>query len=207
MKEKKRPMNYSKVYTEEEIRFMEENTSLSYEAIAKKLGRPVSGVRMKMIQLGLADMHVEMGTYSASALAEVIGVSHETVRRWILTKGLSAIKKARYYKVKNRNKDWYIRPEDFWKWAEKHKDFVDFTKIERNALPPEPAWVEEERRKQYGKPPKQKIWTPEEDQRLLYYYYEKGYTQREVAEKLGRTPSSVEKRLARLRARILTSPK
>lgn len=195
-----KPRNAGKTYSEEEL---EEAAQLSathtLEAIAKRLGRPVQGLRVKLIEAGTLSMHEESGTYSAKALGEIIGVSHETVRRWINKNELPASKKSRRQGTERRNMHYHISPDDFWSWASDNRDLIAFNKLERNALPPEPAWVAEERRRQYGQPPKQKMWTVEEDRRLLNYYHGQGLRQREIAALLNRTEPSVEKRLKRLR--------
>lgn len=186
-------------YTEEENDFIEEHApTRTIQWIAQQLNRPIHGLRAHMIKLGVGDLHMESGTYSASALAEAIGVSHETVRRWVNEKGLVGRKKSRYTGVNRRNMHYHIAAEDFWRWAAKNKDLVEFNKFEKNALPPEPNWVQEERKKQFYNPPKQRIWTPEEDERAWELYY-KGLKQREIAEEMGRTQNSVERRLKRLR--------
>lgn len=194
-----RPANYSCIYSVEEDTFIEEHAgTYTIQWIAKKMGRPIHGLRVHMIDMGVMDLHGELGTYSAKALAEAIGVSAEAVRRWVMTKELPAIKKSRYTGVDRKDMHYHITAEDFWKWAEKHKDFIEFNKIKLNALPPEPEWVMEERRKQFYKPAKQKPWTLEED-KLAWNLYYSGVTQREIAERMKRTQSSVEKRLKRLR--------
>lgn len=196
-----RPKNFSRIYSEEENDFIEAHAGVrSIQWIADKLGRPLHGLRVHMIELGVGGLHFEAGTYSAKALAEIIGVSHEAVRRWVTTKGLPARKKSRYTGVNRKNMHHHITAEDFWKWAESHKDFIEFNKIEVDSLPPEPEWVMEERKKQFYKPAKQKIWTEEEDEQVWKLYYS-GVKQREIADIMGRTQNSVEKRLKRLRER------
>jgi len=193
-------LTMARLWTEEENDFIEAHAGArSIQWIAEKLNRPIHGLRVQMIKLGVGDLHVEAGTLSASALSQIIGVSYEAIRRWIVDKSLPAKKKSRYTGVDRANMHYHISPDDFWRWAAKHKSFVEFNKIEPDSLPPEPSWVAEERRKQYNKPAKQKIWTTEEDVTLLNYYYKDGLKQREIAVKLNRTQSSVEKRLKRLR--------
>jgi len=190
----------AKRWTEEEDHFIEEHIGAhTVQWISAKLGRTLFAVRKRMCDLQVQNLHEEAGTLSASALADAIGVSYETTRRWILEKDLPAVKKARYTGVNRRYMHYHVVPEDFWTWAFKHKHLIQFNKIEPQALPPEPAWVEEERKKQFRKPVKQKIWTPEEDATLLDYCYKQGLKQREIAIKLNRTQSSIEKRLKRLR--------
>lgn len=38
--------------------------------------------------------------------------------------------------------------DEFWKWAEQHRSFIDFSKLEPLALGKEPDWVPEQRKKE-----------------------------------------------------------
>jgi biotin operon repressor len=186
-------------YTDEELEYIQEAAgSASLDHIAKKLDRSKDSVWQKMVELGCSDFHMEAGTYTANAFAELVGVSQETVRRWI-RKGLPAVKKARQRGVDARYHRYHIEVPRFWKWAEENKDIIEFNKIEPDLLAPEPEWVMIERRKQYYKPAKQKIWTTGEDKTLLRLCYGEGLKHREIAERMGRTQNSIEKRLKRLR--------
>lgn len=42
-----------------------------------------------------------------------------------------------------------IRIDDFWKWAEKHQDLLDFSNYELNMLGAEPSWVPVKRRRDF----------------------------------------------------------
>lgn len=187
-------------WTKEEDEFIEIHAAhKTLEWMAKKLHRTPDGLRVHMIDIGIGDLHMEKGTYSAKALSEIIGTSHETVRRWIQDKGLPAVKTSRYVQVERRHMRYHITPEDFWRWAEKNRDLVEFNRIEPHSLPPEPQWLAEERKKQFYRPAKQKTWEPEEDQRLLRYYYVEAVRQIDIAKEMGRSLNSIEKRLKRLR--------
>lgn len=187
-------------YTEEEINYIQEAAgTVTIDGIAKKLRRSKMAIKKKMEDLGCGNQHYEAGTYSCYSLGEIIGVAPETVKRWISHKGLPAVRRAKHRQSDKRYIAFHIIPEDFWKWAEEHKNIVEFNKIERNALLPEPDWVEEERKIQYHKPPRFKPWTKSQELQLMTYYYKDGLTQREIAEKMNRTLNSIERRLGILR--------
>ena len=190
---------FSYIYTDEEDAFIENHAaSRKIEWIAEQLGRPVHGLRVHMIELGISSLHEEAGTYSAKMLGELIGVSYETIRRWIRLKKLPARKRSRYRDTAPEHMHYHISVDDFWEWAEKYKDLVEFHKFDSHALPPEPSWVEVERKKQRKKPPKQQTWTLEQDKEVWRLYYS-GMKQKDIAERMNRTQNSIDKRLKRLR--------
>jgi hypothetical protein len=195
---KKRPENFGRTYSAEELSFIEDNSERKLAWIARQLNRPVDGIRVQMIKMGLGDFNQEAGTYTASGLGRIIGVSATTVARWIEQKGLRGKKRTRFSGVSQTNIWYHITIEDFWKWAFKHQDLVDFTKIEIDSLPPEPEWVEPVRRVQFTKGPKQKLYTTDEDSRL-WSCYMMGMKQKDIATTLGRSLSSIERRLKILR--------
>ena len=45
-----------------------------------------------------------------------------------------------------------IDPVEFWKWAETHKDVINWKKYERGTLFPEPSWINYEWKINHGKP-------------------------------------------------------
>lgn len=188
-------------YTDEENDIISELSGyVSVEAIAKRLGRNPKGLRQQMLKLGCLDLHSELCSMSASELARQTNVSVEKVRRWINQHGL---KTQRHRRSKNTTMPHHhIRADVFWKWAKENTHLVQFTDIERNAIIPEPEWVQEERNKEIreglnkrrlGNP-----WTDEESDRL-WKLYMKGVTQKEISSILNRPTSSIEKRLAKLR--------
>lgn len=187
-------------WTKEEDEFIGMHAaSRPIDWIAKRLNRTPNALRVHMIAIGVGDLHMEKGTYSAKALGEIVGVSHETVRRWILDKGLPAVKMTRHSNVPTERMRYHIDPDDFWRWANDNRKLIDFNRIEPRSIPPEPDWVNDERRRQFTLPARQKIWEPEEDQRLIRYYYTEALSQTDIAQEMGRTLRSIEKRLKRLR--------
>ncbi|WP_205003579.1 sigma-70 family RNA polymerase sigma factor [Scopulibacillus daqui] len=94
-----------------------------------------------------------------------------------------------------------IKVEAFWEWAEKNKNLIDFRKIPKNILVPEPKWVDEQRRIDFKNRPskRQRHWTSKEDDRLWQLFYIHQYTIKEIAEMMGRSKGSICGRIHRLR--------
>ena len=93
--------------------------------------------------------------------------------------------------------------EEFWNWAEKNKDLLDFSKFEKNSLGLEPSWVPEKRRHDFEKSQKyiKTPWTPAEDKRLLYLVSKQQYTYDELSKMLRRTNGAIQRRLFDLGAK------
>ena len=79
--------------------------------------------------------------------------------------------------------------ENFWKWAEQHKDIINWSRYDCMTLALEPAWVRCEKFS-YDRPNKGKYWT---DMEINYAksMLRRGMSYREVAKELGRTQSGV----------------
>lgn len=179
----------------DEIVYLEEHIGVyKIETIAKKMGRSLNSVVMKINRLGLANTKKQTGLITIGELARHLKVDRNTVKGWVQNHELPCTKKITRY-----NKRFYfIDPLDFWKWAEVHKDKVQFSKIEPRVLLPEPDWVEKERQKdlQTDKKRVYKNWTTEEDKRLLELR-NKGLTYKEIGKIMNRSAYSVEHRYKR----------
>lgn len=184
-----------KYWTEEETTYLKEhigNTKIS--TIAKNIDRSETAVILKMKRLGIGNTKEHTGLMTSGELAKILDVDRTTIRGWIERHGLP-IKK----KIPRTEKTFrFVDNEEFWSWANQHKDKVDFSKIERNSIPPEPEWVESLRfdNKIYQKK-SYKQWTTKEDRRLIEFLNE-GKPKRKIAEELGRTVISVERRATSL---------
>ena len=96
--------------------------------------------------------------------------------------------------IKNTFKIVYL--DEFWKWAEKNRSFLDFSKMEPLTLGKEPAWVNEQRKKDYKSNALQRKdrWTPYEDDKLRYLLKQQKYGYAEVAEILYRSEGAIQRR-------------
>jgi len=89
--------------------------------------------------------------------------------------------------------------EEFWTWAERNQDILDFSRFEENALGMEPAWGKEKRkidqRNRLMSTPKKCRWTVQEDA-LLTAMCEAGcYTHEDLQHAFQRTSSSIRRRI------------
>src|SRR5690625_3118197 len=100
---------------------------MKIETIAKKLGRTVNAVEIRLGRLGISNTKLESGKITAAELARCCGVdNHVITRTWIPKKGLPAVRRVTRYK----RKYWLIDVKEFWKWAEQNKDLIDFSRID-----------------------------------------------------------------------------
>lgn len=186
-----------KHWTTEEEDFLKEKVgTLSFHALAKRLGRSVDTIEVRIRRLGLDNTKLLSGKLTANELATALNIDNHTIYRWIDNHGLKAVRKVTRQSAKFN----LISVEDFWKWAKQNKEKINFYKIDPLLLLPEPEWVKEERKRDYHHIPKRQAakWTEYEDKRMLEMV-KGGYTQKEIGQALGRSENSVQRRLSRLR--------
>lgn len=166
----------------------------SFPVMAKRLGRSINAIKIMAGRLNLPRM-LDCGNYvTFSALLEAIGQHHNysfCVSRWT-DRGLP-IKKQRVNTTSFRTVD----IDDFWLWAEKNKDAVDFSRFEPGNLGKEPDWVAEKRRAdqlkilQFKKTP----WTKMEDEELVRLLNQFKYSYIDISAKLQRTEGAIKRRV------------
>ncbi|MDF2605955.1 MAG: hypothetical protein K0S34_145 [Bacillales bacterium] len=164
-------------------------------SIAKRINRTPIGLEMKINRLGLANTKSFTGMMTAGELANILKIERNTVIGWINRHGLQAKQKI----TRHKRKFTFIDIETFWVWASFNRERIDFSKLIPNSLPPEPNWVHDERNakktlKIY------KCWTTNEVKILIELAEKKTF--KEIANLLGRTPYSVEKKYSRIRAEV-----
>lgn len=191
-----------KVWIPEEIEYLSENVGLQkISTIAKNMNRSYESVRVKMTRLGLSNTKLQLGYCTAGELANFLKVDRSTIRLWMEEHALPYKKKA----TREEKSFYFIEPSDFWKWAEQHKEKVQFLAIEEQVLLPEPTWVEEERKNervhQLNKKRSYHIWTSQEDKKLIALRSE-CLTFNVIAVKMNRTPTSVRNRYKRITSQI-----
>ena len=73
-----------------------------------------------------------MTSFLQKLLSTLLRTEIRSVKRWIIKIWIT---------IKERNHGthytYYIDAEDFWKWAEKHKDTINWSKYELKSLVPE----------------------------------------------------------------------
>lgn len=171
-------------WTNEEVRYLErcyERTSA--DAIAKKLNRTVASVKHKAQKLGLNTYVSDF--IRGKALAQCFNSDILVVHRWREKYNLPMKSEKHgqlvFYKISN---------DDFWKWAETHKEVVPWHKYDRYSIPPEPKWVEQAIRDSMSKKRyRQKVTTT--DIMNIRSLLRQGYSYKEIAVQIGRSYDSV----------------
>src|SRR5690625_2392612 len=95
---------------------------------------------------------------------------------------------------------WMISYEDFWKWAEENKHMIDFARIERLAIGPEPDWVADKRKAdeltKLRKPqPHNTPWSNDEDEKLKWMLNQFRYTYNDISKEIGRSQGAIKRRM------------
>ncbi len=182
-----------KKWTEEETMYLDEKWGkVSFDTIRKKLKRSEASIlnKVQKMRLGAFLNNDEYVTYNI--LMKELGFKKQNSyqnKSWIENRKLP-IK----YKRVNKNKFKIIYLDDFWKWAEKNKQFIDWTKVKKNALGDDPQWVKELRKNQLSKF-KTTIWTKEEDLLLKKLLETHRYNYLELAEKMNRSHGAIQRRI------------
>lgn len=102
---------------------------------AQMLNRSIYSVKRKATKMGLSHYNDKL---SAKTVAQSFNTEARSIKRWIEKFGLPS-KKVNH----GTHYTYYIDAEDFWKWAEEHKDIINWSKYESRSLVPEPKWVGE----------------------------------------------------------------
>lgn len=189
----------NRTWTKEEVEYLKEKwENVSIPILAKKLNRSVNAVKLKAGRLNLGPM-LENGAYvTLNQLAIALtgkNFSSYCKKSWIENRGMPVHNKK---VIKNTFKIVYL--DEFWKWAEKNRSFLDFSKMETLTLGKEPEWVNEQRKKDYTSNALQRKdkWTPYEDDKLRYLLKQQKYGYAEVAEILHRSEGAIQRRCADL---------
>lgn len=184
-----------RAWSKEELDYLEDKWGdTSIPGIAAKLNRTVDAITLKANRIGLG-RHLHSGEYiTLCQLASALGISYTSILTIWIPKGFPyGTKKP----ISKKFKITYIK--DFWKWAEKNKKFLDFSKMEVNTLGPEPEWVAEKRKAdtaatRYKKTP----WTSGEEALLKSLLNSYKYSYRDISQRLGRTEGAIKKRMTDL---------
>lgn len=128
---------------EEDEKLSERWGEYTLESLARQFGRTTYAVKKRAQRLKLG-----------RRVNSVDGVALRTICELLYGNGSAReykkLKKHRlpYFTVETEKKTFYlVNIDKFWKWARKHTDVVDITRIEPLALGKEPAWVRDLRRK------------------------------------------------------------
>ena len=165
--------------------------------IARKLGKSVNAIKLKARKMGLK-RHIHSGGYiTLNQLFNALDMTYcsFTLDRWLRHSFPLKHKKS----INMPYKIVYIK--DFWAWAERHKMFIDFSRVEPLIFGPEPAWVKHKRKADWLARPYQerRPWTPQEDAQFKAMLNAYRYTYRDISVALKRTEGALKRRLKDLK--------
>lgn len=169
-------------WTEQEIiylnrRYLKQPVSRT----AAFLNRTESSVKRKASRIGLNHYADNL---TAKSIARCFHTDVSVVIRWINKLGLPA-----YCINCTTETRFIIEADKFWKWAEDHKDKINWAGYELKSILPEPEWVNEIVRAYPKKRSRKKITEHEKNQ--IRNMLRKGMSYKEISEQIGRSYYSV----------------
>lgn len=181
-------------WTADEYQYLEENWGhISLKSISTKLNRSVNSIKIKVARLGLGAFldNGDYVTYNQLLLAIGKASYSYTEKSWIEERGFPV-----KYRVVNNCRFRIVFIEDFWKWADKHRNFIDWSKFVPLALGKEPDWVKYQRKICYETKSSFRTtpWTTEEDNRLIMLLKQHRHTVDQISKRLGRTTGAIQRR-------------
>lgn len=193
---RKSPICGSRTWTQEELLYLEEKWgAISIPSIAEKLNRTSDAVKIKASRMGLGPVLLGEDYISLNQLIKAVtgiqtSYSYHFIS-WVQNRGLP-VHTRKVDKCKFR----VVYLDEFWKWAEKNRSFIDFSKMEPNILGKEPKWVAQQRKNDYADKAlhHKDRWTPAEDQKLLYLLQQQKYGYLELSEILHRSNGAIQRR-------------
>lgn len=177
-------------WTEEEIDFLFENYGKrSLQNLTRNLGRSEASVSSKAATLGL-QLNTAQTWFTVSEFCEVTEISRSTVQYWIKKFGFPARRNKRISK-----KYVQINPQNFWRWAEKNKQLIQWAEFPRYALGKEPKWVKETRTASARLVNKRRPWSRWELEELKYLLNQNKFTYPELSERLNRSQGAIKRKI------------
>lgn len=190
-------MGHGPNWTQDEIAYLEDRWgNASIKRIATHLNRSVSAVKQKAHRMGLDDASLHYDGITLNQLAEATNISYSILKNWVKLYGFPAKKKL----FVEQNRVYVVKYDDFWKWAEANKQMINFSKIEKYSLGPEPDWVDEKRKADLSEARRIKkshnyAWSKDEDRELEHLLNAYRYTYPEIAKRLHRSEGAVKRRI------------
>lgn len=191
-------------WTQEEIEYLEDNYgTVKIKTISKKLNRSASAIVNKVNRMNLGRWYTRAGV-TMGEFSKATSIAHGTLRNWTEHYEMPFRKKS------IRQSDFYIiKLEDFWKWAETHKQMIEWNKIERLAIGPEPHWVNEARKAKVIEcdlSAKKIPWTSSEDEKLKWMLKQYKFTYPDISKELNRTHGAIKRRMSDLNLQMRPIP-
>lgn len=187
-----------KQWTEKEEAYLQDKWgSISVKSLAKNLGRSENAIIVRAQRLGCgahleSDVRISLNQFMLALYGGAQMGGYTTNK--LIQNGLPV----KWHRVK-KNSFRVIDIEDFWKWAEKNKSLLDFSRFEKYALGAEPDWVDVKRKADYKKlqlhGQHNAAWTKTEDDKLRYLLSKGTYTYSDLAAELRHSEGAIKRRI------------
>lgn len=184
-------------WTEAEKSFLQDNYGfLTIESLQKKLDRSECAIQNQVARMKLGRWYSNLEGVTQNEFAKALNVHHGTVTNWNQNYGLPI-------RMKRLKKDYFkiIMLDDFWKWAQDHKNMIEWDKVEKHILGAEPDWVRHARDAAIiakNKSVKKIPWSKDDDTKLLWMLNQHKFTYAEIATELNRTHGGIKRRITDL---------
>lgn len=190
-----------RTWTTSEIDYLQENYgNVSKEFISRKLDRSISAIENKVARLNLGRWYHNQEYMTINELATGLNVHQSTVKRWIDYHDLPFVSKRL-----NKTLFQMVRLDKFWEWAEKHRNMIEWDKVELLILGKEPDWLKKTRKakfKSISKSTKRIPWTEKENSKLLWMLEQHKYTYPQISKELNRTHGAIKRRMQDLNIKL-----
>ena len=186
-----------KKWTEEDLEYLEESWGkMATQRIASNLDRTYSGIVNKARLLNLGDPLTHMDGITISRLSKELGIDYHLIANWIDKYNFPAKKK----RLAKERRVLYIGYADFWEWADKNRQMIDFSRFDKYALGVEPEWANEKRIADFNKKrlvpkPHNTPWTVGDINKLIILAKEPDMTYPKMSKILQRTHGAIKRRL------------
>lgn len=189
-------------WTQEEVDYLQDKWGvLSIKTISKNLGRSINAVKIKAQRMGLGDPRFHYDGITINQLMQALDKTYSSVYAWIQDYGMPV--KYKVFAQSARVK--VITHDDFWEWAEQHKELLNFAKMEPGTLGAEPDWMIEKRKADQLRSQKTRQsveWTETEDQRLRQMVTLDGMTYPKLTKHFNRSEGAIKRRLNDLKIKF-----
>lgn len=192
-------MGLGKNWTKAEEEYLAENWgTVSLDGICEHLGRSRNAIKVRVARMGLGPFWDSGDYVTLHQLIQALGYGRSDSYKqtsWIKNRGFPV-----HTKRCGDSACKVVYLDEFWAWAEQHRSFLDFSRMEPLALGKEPDWVAEQRRNDIRGFALQRKdpWTKQEDERLVHLVRMQKYGWLELSEQLQRSCGAIQRRLCDL---------
>lgn len=191
------PKGTKRHWTAEEESLLAESWGVcGIPALAKKLNRSQGAIKLRASRLHLGPLLMGGDYVTLNQLVTAFnrtGSYSYKMISWVENRGLPV-----HNKRVQQNAFRVVYLKEFWTWAEKNRSFLDFSKLEPLAFGEEPAWVAEQRERDFKACSLQRKdpWTPAEDAKLRMLLEQYKCTYEQMSDMLRRSPGAIQRRCA-----------